>query len=60
MQSTKIDSSIQRALALLLAEFPVVKDITKAIDQRGGRVFLVGGAVRDLLLGLKTKDLDIS
>ncbi len=59
MKSTKIDPSIQRALELLLEKFPVVKDIAKKIDQQGGRVFLVGGAVRDLLLGIETKDLDI-
>lgn len=59
MKSTKINPPIQRALILLLEEFPLVKDITKAVDVQGGRVFLVGGAVRDLLLGIATKDLDI-
>ncbi len=37
----------------------IVKKIVEEIDKNGGRVLLVGGAVRDLLLGLQTKDLDI-
>ncbi len=31
----------------------------EAIKQAGGKAFLVGGAVRDLLLGISTKDIDI-
>lgn len=38
---------------------PLVIKIVEEIDKLGGRVLLVGGAVRDLLLGLPTKDLDI-
>lgn len=33
-------------------------DITKAIQKAGGEVFIVGGAVRDELLGIESKDID--
>lgn len=59
MNSTKIDSIIQRKLEKVLIQYPRVKDIVKAIDTKNGRTLLVGGAVRDLLLDLPIKDLDI-
>jgi tRNA nucleotidyltransferase (CCA-adding enzyme) len=59
MKSTKIESSIQRELEKLLAHYPLVAAIVSVIEVREGRVLLVGGAVRDLLLGLPVKDLDI-
>lgn len=34
-------------------------DVAAAIDAAGGRAVLVGGAVRDMLLGVDPKDLDI-
>lgn len=37
----------------------IVQQIIAQIVQNKGRVFLVGGAVRDLLLGVPIKDLDI-
>lgn len=49
MKSTKIEPVV-----------PIlVKKIIDEIDKKGGRTLLVGGAVRDLLLGVGTKDLDI-
>lgn len=39
--------------------FPVSYKIVQAINAQGGRAFLVGGAVRDLMLNLPIKDLDI-
>ena len=36
-----------------------IKKIVDACDRVGGKVLLVGGAVRDLLLGLPVKDYDI-
>jgi len=37
-----------------------VMSIVREIDEQGGKAFLVGGSVRDMLLGKKpTKDLDI-
>src|SRR5436853_3159605 len=46
-------------LKILLDSYPQLNAVITAIAQAGGTVLLVGGAVRDLLLGLPTKDLDI-
>lgn len=43
---------------LIKANEPLLS-VIDAIHKQGGYVFLVGGAVRDLLLGLPIKDLDI-
>ena len=59
MKSTKIDDSIQRALATIQKQYPVLREIQADIVAHGGRVLLVGGAVRDFLLGLPIKDIDI-
>lgn len=59
MKFTKIESSIQSVLQNLLKQFPLVHKIIDAIAGEQGRAILVGGAVRDLLLGRTTKDLDI-
>jgi tRNA nucleotidyltransferase (CCA-adding enzyme) len=59
MKSTKIDPRIQRTLNEIQRQYPVVRAIVDEICALGGRVFLVGGAVRDILLGLPIKDIDI-
>lgn len=59
MKFTKIEPKIQKALELVLKQYPHVHTIVQAIADLGGRALLVGGAVRDLLLGLTIKDLDI-
>lgn len=59
MKSTKIESHIQRALAAMFKQYPIVRQICAEIAAHGGRVLLVGGAVRDALLGLPIKDIDI-
>jgi len=59
MESTKISVNIQRVLNTVLDQYEPLKTIVKAISDIGGRSLLVGGAVRDLLLGLPVKDLDI-
>lgn len=59
MKFTKIESSIQSVLQNLLKQFPLVHKIIDVIAGEQGRAILVGGAVRDLLLGRTTKDLDI-
>ncbi len=37
----------------------ILKTIAKEIEKRGGRAILVGGSVRDHLLGIEAKDFDI-
>jgi tRNA nucleotidyltransferase (CCA-adding enzyme) len=59
MNSTKIDPMIQRKITDLMARYQPLKEIVDAISRAGGRSLLVGGAVRDLLLGLSVKDIDI-
>ncbi len=34
--------------------------VTEGLQQAGHRAFIVGGAVRDLLLGIKPKDFDVA
>jgi tRNA nucleotidyltransferase (CCA-adding enzyme) len=36
-----------------------VKSIAEEISRRGGRAYLVGGIVRDMLIGMESKDIDI-
>ncbi|MCL5874882.1 MAG: HD domain-containing protein [Candidatus Dependentiae bacterium] len=55
---TKNLASVQRSLSDMLHTTPVVSDIVHEINRLKGRVLLVGGAVRDLLLGRSIKDLD--
>ena len=59
MKSIKIAPVVQRALESVLRSYPVVVQVVQHIDRSGGRAFLVGGAVRDLLLERTVKDLDI-
>jgi tRNA nucleotidyltransferase (CCA-adding enzyme) len=59
MNSTKIAYNIQKSLQELLESEPLVFLIAQSIHERKGRTFLVGGAVRDLLLEIQVKDLDI-
>jgi tRNA nucleotidyltransferase (CCA-adding enzyme) len=58
MEYTKIDSHIQSKLTFYLKDYNLEK-IIAALDVSGGTILLVGGAVRDLLLKLPLKDLDI-
>jgi len=59
MKFIKIAPAIQRALQSVLQSYPLVAGIVQKISEEGGRSFLVGGAVRDLLLERVVKDLDI-
>ena len=47
------------AVNALLAHYPVLEQCFTSIAKKGGTAYLVGGAVRDLLLGLPIHDLDI-
>lgn len=49
----------QTILAKTIVAYPKVNAIVSALSSAGARVLLVGGAVRDLLLGFPIKDLDI-
>lgn len=40
-------------------EEKVLYDIVKEIDRKNGKAFLVGGSVRDEILGKKPKDMDV-
>lgn len=55
---THIQERIQICIAKIIQNNPQVKNIFDEIYQQGGRVLLVGGAVRDCLLGCLGSDLD--
>lgn len=52
-------TSFKKQIATILKPYPRVQSIVERIHQGDGRALLVGGAVRDLLLGIKSKDIDI-
>jgi tRNA nucleotidyltransferase (CCA-adding enzyme) len=55
----KLNSSNLNSLKNLIDQNSLVPKIINKISDQGGKIFLVGGAVRDLLLNIPTKDLDI-
>lgn len=57
-QLTKIPETLQRTLQEELQKHALIQTIVQKIVSAGGRVLLVGGAVRDLFLQLPIKDLD--
>jgi len=59
VESTKVRDTIQKALSLMCEQFPLIFTVAREMQCIGGRVFLVGGVVRDILLGLPPKDLDL-
>lgn len=59
MDSTTVQEKIQRFQRQIYSEYPLVKEIVEALDASGGRALVVGGAVRDVLLEVPMKDLDI-
>ena len=59
MKHIKLDLNIENSLHTRLMHVPLLEDMLNAISSAGGRPYLVGGAVRDLLLGREIKDLDI-
>ncbi len=54
-----INPSKKKSLQNILSCYPLVSTIIEAIHAHSGRALLIGGAVRDLLLGIEVKDLDI-
>ncbi len=59
MKFTQNMPDLAKTVQDLLDQYPLVRAIALAISGAGGRSLLVGGAVRDILLGLPVKDLDI-
>jgi len=59
MKPPKHSESIQAALATVIKKYPPVQPIVQKIYEQGGTSLLVGGAVRDLLLAVPVKDLDV-
>lgn len=55
---THIQERIQICIAKIIQHNSFVKNIFEEIYQQGGRVLLVGGAVRDCLMGCVGSDLD--
>lgn len=54
-----LSENLRIKLADILNHYPRVVTIVKTINDAQGRALLVGGAVRDLILGLEVKDIDI-
>jgi tRNA nucleotidyltransferase (CCA-adding enzyme) len=54
-----LEPKVKRRIDTLLNDHPLIKSIVKKIHEQGGRALLVGGAVRDSILGIPTKDIDI-
>lgn len=59
MNFTKLLPNIQSEIYALLNKYPLIEPIVKSIIQQNGKAFLVGGAVRDIILNLPVHDLDI-
>lgn len=59
MQFSNIEQNLQKTLQEVIAQYPKVSAVVHAIQVHRGRAILVGGGVRDLLLGIPIKDLDI-
>jgi tRNA nucleotidyltransferase (CCA-adding enzyme) len=54
-----LEPHFKKKLKTLLTCYEPIQSIINDIAKSGGRTLLVGGAVRDLLLDLEVKDLDI-
>jgi tRNA nucleotidyltransferase (CCA-adding enzyme) len=49
----------QQQLEQIITQHHLIKKIITTVHEGGGTAFLVGGAVRDILLHMKTTDIDI-
>ncbi len=59
MKFTKINAKVESHFKKIFKQNPIIAKIVTKIDQAGGRALLVGGAVRDLLMNVPIKDIDI-
>lgn len=59
MKINKQHIKTEKFIKKIKEQFSLVYKIVQAIEKNGGRAVLVGGAVRDLLLNLSIKDVDI-
>ena len=59
MKSNALLKVIQNYLSSLSHSQPRMSRIIKEIEKEGGRALLVGGVVRDLIMGVTSKDIDI-
>lgn len=59
MHSTKVLKNVHKAVHTLYQELPQVKIVVERLAQSGGRALLVGGAVRDAIIGSPYYDIDI-
>jgi tRNA nucleotidyltransferase (CCA-adding enzyme) len=59
MKSTKKKYDIQRDISHMLTKHPKINALVQLFVAHGARVLLVGGAVRDLLLGIECHDIDV-
>lgn len=59
MQSTQLNPEMKSALLSILHSYPLFEQIVSALLARGGKVYVVGGAVRDLVLRKPIKDIDV-
>ena len=59
MKRSSLPRFVKDRLHKILQSFPEIKKIVALIHDAGGRVLLVGGAVRDLFLKELPKDIDI-
>lgn len=58
-ESTKVPETIQRSLTLIRQQFPLIVKVVEEVTKEGGRAFLVGGAVRDIVVERVFHDIDI-
>lgn len=54
-----LSEAIDSLQQLLFSSSPTLSLVIEALKKSGGRPLLVGGAVRDLFMGISVKDLDI-
>lgn len=59
MQSTQLNPEMKSRLMSVIYTYPKLMELLNTFKEHGGIAYLVGGAVRDLLLKKPVKDIDI-